>query len=487
MFKNIGCLSVIELKLLNELNVNLIASGKSLDFYDPIPPIQIPRGYGGVAILWNKCIDHLVNDIEFWNERIKCIELNTKQKLLIVCVYMPCNGEKDSYHALVDCIDQLNELILRFQNTHDIIIGSDFNENAIVNNGSKRSQTFHTFLKENELETKNPGFTFVHPNGRDTSAIDFFLYKQKCSQKVVKITRSDIIENVSDHYPVALSYELDFTRSKPKDNQCTNSLRINWKKVDKKQYEQNVACNLSKANVNTDSLDLNEKVNKINSVLVESAKSCVPPIKKKQRKPKLKVMTPTIQSAIQGEKLAFFNWKKNGKSNDPTNTHLLEKKSKSVELRRQIRIEVAKRNSEEKINILNARQLDNTLFHRLVRKQRSQNQKVLDDLKVGQEIFCQEEIINGWYEHFKNLATKKDNNRFDMNFLKLVEKEVSVIYDLCLDSQYEVKPVTDKEISDAVISLNRGKAPDIYGVAAEHVYFGGQKILDIIKTLITFY
>ena len=35
-----------QLNLLNELNVNLIASGKSVDFYDAIPPIQIPRGYG---------------------------------------------------------------------------------------------------------------------------------------------------------------------------------------------------------------------------------------------------------------------------------------------------------------------------------------------------------------------------------------------------------------------------------------------------------
>ena len=155
-----------QLNLLNELNVNLIASGKSVDLYDPIPPIQIPRGYGGVAILWNKRIDHLVNDIEFGNERIECIEFNTKQKLLIVCVYMPCNGGKDRYHAFADCIDQLNELILRFQNTHDTTIGGDFIEKAILNNGSKRSQTFHTFLKENELETKNPGFTFVHPNGR---------------------------------------------------------------------------------------------------------------------------------------------------------------------------------------------------------------------------------------------------------------------------------------------------------------------------------
>ena len=109
-----------QLNLLNEINMNLVASGKSVDFYDPIPPIQIPRGYGGVAILWNKNIDYLVTDLELGNERIKCIELNTKNKMLIVCVYMPCNGEKDSYHAFVDCIDQLNEIVLRYQNTHDI-------------------------------------------------------------------------------------------------------------------------------------------------------------------------------------------------------------------------------------------------------------------------------------------------------------------------------------------------------------------------------
>ena len=124
---------------------------------------------------------------------------------------------------------------------------------------------------------------------------------------------------------VFISKSYGFTRSRPKDNQCTSSLRVNWKKVDKKQYAQNVACNLSKVNVNTDSLDLNEGVNKINSALVESANSCTPPIKKKQRKPKLKVMTQTIQSTIHKMKLAFYNWKMNGKSNDPTNIHFMGK------------------------------------------------------------------------------------------------------------------------------------------------------------------
>ena len=49
----------------------------------------------------------------------------------------------------------------------------------------------------------------------------------------------------------------------------------------------------------------------------------------------------------------------------------------------------------------------------------------------------------------------------------------------------EVKPEAEKEISDAVKSLNRVRAPYIYGVAAEHVRvnFVGQKILHIIKNL----
>ena len=66
-----------QLNLLDEINDNFVASGKSVDYTDPIPPVQIPRGYGGVAIFWKKDIDHIVNSIENGNQRIKCIELLT--------------------------------------------------------------------------------------------------------------------------------------------------------------------------------------------------------------------------------------------------------------------------------------------------------------------------------------------------------------------------------------------------------------------------
>ncbi|MCG7875776.1 MAG: reverse transcriptase domain-containing protein [Candidatus Thiodiazotropha endolucinida] len=476
-----------QLQLLNEINEHYVASGKSVDYYDPILPIQIPRGYGGVAILWNRNIDHLVNELELGNERIKCIELNIKKPLLIVCVYLPCNGEKDNYHSFVDCIEQLQEIIFIYQNSYDIIIGGDFNENAAVKSSSKRSQALHTFIRENGFVTKDTGHTFIHPNGRDSSTIDFFLYKQCFEQNVIQISRqSELSENVSDHYPVTLSCKMDLTKSDLGDRVTSNSstVRINWKRVDKEQYKSIIDRKISNCPPEKKIKNLNETTQTINTILLDSAKECAPQKKSKQKKPKLKVMTPTIHSAIRNKKKAYYDWKVNGRPNDPGNFYLMEKKLKTAELRRYIRTEVARKRNEDRIQILEARQSDTALFHRLIKKQRGQCQKFIDELHVGGQIYSQDNILNGWFEHFSNLATKKDNDNFDIKFLKMVEQEVKVIYSQCLKTDQDINPVTDNEIIGAINSLNRGKAPDTYGVTAEHVYYGGQPIYDVIKALV---
>ena len=48
-------------------------------------------------------------------------------------------------------------------------------------------------------------------------------------------------------------------------------------------------------------------------------------------------------------------------------------------------------------------------------------------------------------------------------FLKQVQEEVPVIHMNCLASSANPEPVTDKEIRNAVKSLNRGKATDAFG------------------------
>ena len=67
----------------------------------------------------------------------------------------------------------------------------------------------------------------------------------------------------------------------------------------------------------------------------------------------------------------------------------------------------------------------------------------IDELCVGNLSYSGDDIINGWFDHFKELASKKDNDKFDLDFLKQVEEEVAIIYMICLDSSTEPNPVTD--------------------------------------------
>ena len=145
---------------------------------------------------------------------------------------MPCNGEKDNYQLFTESIDQLQEIIYTYQKSHDIIIGGDFNENALSRNSSKRSEYLHKFIKDNELSTKVTDHTFIHPNGKDVSTIDFFLFKTHMTDNVLLITRRDDYHgNISDHYQVSLKLRTTITKKKTKKSvKKVKTGRINWKK-----------------------------------------------------------------------------------------------------------------------------------------------------------------------------------------------------------------------------------------------------------------
>ena len=109
-----------------------------MDTGDPILPVQMPRGYGAVAILWKKTIDHLVRVIADGANRIQCIELQTQQPALVISAYMPCKGLHDNVDEFQDSLAQLHEIIQKFKNTHRILLGGDFNEDLSSEKTTKR-------------------------------------------------------------------------------------------------------------------------------------------------------------------------------------------------------------------------------------------------------------------------------------------------------------------------------------------------------------
>jgi hypothetical protein len=61
--------------LLNEIRDRFSGVGKAVDSTDPIPPIQIPSGYGGTAILWKKELDSFITPLSVGTDRIQGIEV----------------------------------------------------------------------------------------------------------------------------------------------------------------------------------------------------------------------------------------------------------------------------------------------------------------------------------------------------------------------------------------------------------------------------
>ena len=50
--------------MLGELHEHVNYVGKGVDKSEPLLPICMPRDYGGVAILWNIDIDHMIKPLD---------------------------------------------------------------------------------------------------------------------------------------------------------------------------------------------------------------------------------------------------------------------------------------------------------------------------------------------------------------------------------------------------------------------------------------
>ena len=159
---------------------------KAVNTGEPIPPVQMPRGYGGTAIMWKHEIDHLIHVLQDGGNRIQCAELRGENPLLLISVYMPCRGLSDNVEDYNDCLDQLREILLKFSCSHSILLGGDMNEDMILRDQTIRAQLLKSFVKDNLLETVNTCQTYCNPDGVLISTLDYIFYSKDLTEKVVQ-------------------------------------------------------------------------------------------------------------------------------------------------------------------------------------------------------------------------------------------------------------------------------------------------------------
>jgi exonuclease III len=140
----------------------------------------MPRGYGGVAILWKKDIDNMIKPIDLGSERIQCVEIkeNCNSNILLIAVYLPVKESTNHLAEYQEAINQLYELHQKYDETNNSIIGGDINEDWNEPRSTKRNLYMRDFIKECCLKYDNMAKTFVNSLGQESSEIDYFLHNQ---------------------------------------------------------------------------------------------------------------------------------------------------------------------------------------------------------------------------------------------------------------------------------------------------------------------
>ena len=136
----------------------------------------------------------------------------------------------------------------------------------------------------------------------------------------------------------------------------------------------------------------------------------------------------------------------------------------------------------EKEKIIYTRTRDTKLFYRLVNKQRKSLTMHIDDLNVDGICFSQDNILEGFKQHFGKLAEPSSGHNYSQDYNNVVSHEVHCIHSLV--EQIPAPPVTDEELSKAIKAINTGKSPDIYGITIEHVLHAGLEYQEALLHLI---
>ena len=127
---------------------------------------------------------------------------------------------------------------------------------------------------------------------------------------------------------------------------------------------------------------------------------------------------------------------------------------------------------------MDARSEDTALFYRLIHRQRGDPKSSMCELAVNDEKHCgTASIREGWTEHFHNLAIPAVDSRYDEKYYNCVTEDIDVIHDICEHEADPLQPTDEEEVTSSIKQLNTGKAPDIYGVTAEHILYAGNTIV----------
>ena len=150
---------------------------RAVDHNNPLPPTNLPRGYGGVAILWKQHLDRFITRTDDGNQRvITCLFDNGSQQLCIISAYFPSGSSTQAKSEFTNTLDLIFSIISKYSETHRFLISTDLNHDLFKHKHHNRSRVLE-FLQELRLTVLSDGQipTMYSTCGRYQSCLDYFM------------------------------------------------------------------------------------------------------------------------------------------------------------------------------------------------------------------------------------------------------------------------------------------------------------------------
>ena len=313
-----------------------LAHGRAVDEDNPLPPTQKPRGYGGVALIYNRDLNMGIKKLQLGSNRIVAIEVCSVPPLCICNVYMTsrnsksnCNDKENYMH----CLDQLEEILNIYTRSHAVFILGDMNASLVPRRGNQQDVLLRDFVDSNSLCWRQKGEeTFFHPNKEDRAEIDYVLFNIIGDSLVKSVSvERNIPLNTSDHVPVFAQLSVEVGR-KERAETTTVQLKPKWDGCDKRIYKSSIRQNLKQFESFTPSLteeiDILQPLAHLNAVLKQATRDSIPNHKTSLKiKGRRRCWTQKMKDSMKNSRLMWSEWRKAGEPEDlrdPTRQRMLE-------------------------------------------------------------------------------------------------------------------------------------------------------------------
>ena len=440
------------------------------DDHNPISQHCMPRGWGGVSILWRKTISHMIKPIMTGCNRISAIKISKDniKPILLINSYMPSGNGASKKVEYMTTIAQLNSLA-ECHTDCNLLLAGDYNMDPFKQAYKTDHRRMALIKMAEELRMQQlvpPSTPTMHAhNGRDTSVIDLVFASDTNICSIPSVAEK-VPWNTSCHSQVTFSLKIRHCIKKPskRPKQQQKTLVVTKDSVVKATFDDIMDAYLELFQTQ---LLHSHVAAQIIVILLKAATLQASSVRMSSPPGRKNAYPRSVIDALKKSRRVHAAWKEADRPNLP-HPSAVARKVASRAVRGALRTCSAQKRESKYRNIMDSAFGDQRLFHTLVKENKAKVEATHTLIVAGKLTSDPDEMREGWADYYESLATPE--TKPEWNAAKLEEAKRKVASRLeASRSTPRTTSFSTEDVSSAIKSLNKGKAADLDGIRAEHL------------------